>query len=154
MYLIRELAKKYNLTRTALLHYDKIGLLKPSSYSESGYRLYTTEDEERLSKIVLFRSMGIPLNRIKELIGTKQSQLANALMKRLDELNMEIERLKGEQNRIIKLLSEIKILEKHFEEADPDLDYVPLLNGIDPVKWHSNFENISPEMHRKFIKIF
>lgn len=154
MYLIRQLAKKYGLTRTTLLHYDKIDLLKPSTYSETGYRLYTDKDEKRLEKIVLFRSMGISLGRIKELIGSQQSQLGNALMKRLDELNREIGTLREQQKKIIELLNEVKVLEKHLEGGDTNIEQFPLLNDIDPVKWHSQFEAMSPEMHRKFIKVF
>lgn len=153
MYLIRELAKKYNLTRTALLHYDKIGLLKSSQYSEAGYRLYTDKDEECLKKIVLFRSMGIPLSKIKELITSKQSRLTNVLMKRLDEINREIDEKKNQQGKIIELLSKVNELEKYINPEDKDLKQFPILFGIDPVKWHINFENISPEMHRKFLKI-
>ena len=153
MYLIRDLAKKYNLTRTTLLHYDKIDLLKPSARSEAGYRLYNDEDDERLQKIVLFRSMGISLKVIKILIGSQQSRLANILMQRLNELNLEIKALKDQQQNIIDLLDKVKILEKHFSAQKEDIDQFALLCDIDPVNWHLQFEAISPEMHKKFLKL-
>jgi len=37
---IGELAKRAGLTVRALHHYDHIGLLSPSSRSDSGFRLY------------------------------------------------------------------------------------------------------------------
>ena len=65
MYLIRQLAAKYKLTRTSLLHYDAIGLLSPSGRTEAGYRLYSEDDETKLQSILLFRSMGISLGNIR-----------------------------------------------------------------------------------------
>ena len=40
MYTIRKLAAIANISTRTLRYYDEIGLLKPTSYMESGYRLY------------------------------------------------------------------------------------------------------------------
>lgn len=41
---IKEVAKLAGISVRTLQYYDKIGLLKPSEKTESGYRLYTNED--------------------------------------------------------------------------------------------------------------
>ena len=153
MYLIRQLAAKYNLTRTALLHYDSIGLLTPSARTEAGYRLYSEEDEKKLHRILLFRSMGIPLDKIKRLIEKDESRIAGALMNRLNELNREIGELKKQQKNIINLLKEVKILEEFLNKENHDYKNFPLLNGIDPSEWHKQFEAMSPELHKEFLEI-
>lgn len=51
-----------------LHHYDEIGLLAPSERSESGYRLYSAGDLERLHQILLFREFGFALLDIRRII--------------------------------------------------------------------------------------
>ena len=51
MYTIGKLAKKFDLSRSTLLYYDSIGLLKPSSRTESEYRQYSEDDAARLEQI-------------------------------------------------------------------------------------------------------
>lgn len=41
---VNEVSKIAGISIRALQYYDKIGLLKPSAYSESGYRLYGDEN--------------------------------------------------------------------------------------------------------------
>lgn len=153
MYLIRQLAAKYHLTRTALLHYDDIGLLSPSARTEAGYRLYSEEDEARLKRILLFRSMGIPLDSIRQLLETDGSRLANALLVRLSELNEEIEELKQRQRNIINLFKDVKAIEEYLGDGKDEFANRILFNEIDPLKWHEQFEAASPNLHREFLKI-
>jgi DNA-binding transcriptional MerR regulator len=40
MHTIGQAAKHANLSRSTLLYYDRIGLLRPSGRSRAGYRLY------------------------------------------------------------------------------------------------------------------
>lgn len=153
MYLIRQLAAKYNLTRTTLLHYDAIGLLSPSTRTEAGYRLYSEEDEKRLQSILLFRSMGISLDSIGQLLGNDESRLANALLIRLDELNQEIGELKNRQRNIINLFKEVKTFEEFLSHGNHNPKSPVLFNGIHPVEWHEQFEATSPNLHKEFLEV-
>ncbi len=52
MYRITQLAQRQGLSRSTLLHYDRIGLLHASDRSPSGYRIYTElEFEKREAQI-------------------------------------------------------------------------------------------------------
>jgi DNA-binding transcriptional MerR regulator len=153
MYLIRQLASKYNLTRTSLLHYDAIGLLCPSARTEAGYRLYSAEDEKKLGSILLFRSMGIPLENIKHLLGTDKSRLANALLLRLDELNREIGALKQKQKNIVTLFQDLKTLEDFIGQMNSDPENRMLFNDIHLLEWHEQFEATSPDLHKEFLEL-
>jgi MerR family transcriptional regulator, thiopeptide resistance regulator len=153
MYRIRQLAAKYGLTRTSLLHYDSIGLLAPSTRSEAGYRLYSEEDEKRLQNILLFRSMGISLDSIRNLLEHKESNLANALMVRLSELNRKIEELRRQQKNIIDLFKDVTIFERILTDGDRDRIGEVLLGGIRPLEWHEMFESMSPDLHREFLAL-
>jgi MerR family transcriptional regulator, thiopeptide resistance regulator len=153
MYLIRQLASKYKLTRSSLLHYDAIGLLSPSARSEAGYRLYSEEDEKKLQGILLFRSMGISLENIGLMLKYDDSSLANAMMIRLNELNKEIEELKQRQKNIIELFKKLNVFEKFLIKENKNQLTRILMKGINPLEWHEQFEKISPDLHKEFLEI-
>jgi len=69
MYRIGELAKRYQVKNDTLRFYDKCGLLVPSSRSESGYRIYTESDAQRLSFILRAKAIGFSLTDIAELLS-------------------------------------------------------------------------------------
>lgn len=153
MYLIRELARKYNLTRSSLLYYDSIGLLSPRGRTQAGYRVYNDGDEKRLANIILFRSMGISLSQIKELLENDHSKLASVLFKRLGHLNQEIAALRNQQKNIINLLKEVGNLKKFIDTLKNRRVNMSLLDGIDPLEWHRRFEEMSPDIHGELLAI-
>lgn len=59
------LASKMNVTVRTLQYYDKQGLLKPSSQSEGGRRLYTDKDMIKLNQILSLKFLGFSLEDIK-----------------------------------------------------------------------------------------
>jgi len=78
VYRIREFATLAGVTVRALHHYDRLGLLKPSARSRSGYRLYRDCDLARLEQIVVLKFLGLPLKEIARLLK-KESPLPDAL---------------------------------------------------------------------------
>ena len=42
-------------------YYDQIGLLKPSYINDSGYRIYTSEEVDKLQQIVFFREQDVSI---------------------------------------------------------------------------------------------
>ena len=63
-YTVSELAKMAGVSVRTLHHYDQIGLLKPSSRTAAGYRLYEQPGLLRLQQILFFRELGLPLAEI------------------------------------------------------------------------------------------
>lgn len=59
-----KLAKKLALSRIALLYYDSLGLLQPTTRSAANYREYSDEDVERLRTICTLRKAGLRLKDI------------------------------------------------------------------------------------------
>lgn len=55
---INEAAKLTGVTVRTLHYYDQIGLLRPETVTDTGYRLYGEKDLERLSQILFFRGAG------------------------------------------------------------------------------------------------
>jgi len=69
MYRIGELAQLFELKTDTLRFYEKHGLLSPSSRTDSGYRIYTQSDAERLRFIVRAKGVGFTLADIAELLS-------------------------------------------------------------------------------------
>ena len=58
-------AKICSVTKKALYHYEKIGLLKPALIRENGYRYYTLEQADRVATIRLLECLGSSLDEIR-----------------------------------------------------------------------------------------
>lgn len=152
-FLISQLAERFSLSRSTLLYYDAIGLLTPSLRSEAGYRLYSESDFLRLERVVLFRSLGVPLKEIATYLDTPENSPLSLLLKRMVDLNREIERLRDQQRTILDMI-----------EADGSLAGIrPRLHlfesfgrslGIERsgyLEVHRAFERASPDLHRRFL---
>lgn len=153
---IGRLARRFGLSRSTLLYYDSIDLLKPSSRTASDYRLYTEEDAERLDQICRYRRAGIPLEDIKQLIDSAGGRLVEILERRLDDLNGEIQALQEQQRLIVGLL-----------ENQGQLGRVRIMNrerwisllaasgfGEEQMRrWHAEFERAAPKKHREFLEL-
>lgn len=91
---IGEFAKRSGVTVKTLLHYDKIGLLKPSDKTESGYRLYCEEDFLKLQQITTLKFIGLSLSEIKNILFESGENLENMIViqkKALEEKKKHIE---------------------------------------------------------------
>jgi len=152
---ISQLAKKFNLSRSALIYYDKIGLLKPSARSESNYRIYIEENIKNLERICVYRNTGMSLKDIKKIIHTKGKNGVAQLEDRLIALNTEIQSLRKQQQHILNLLKTTG-LKKKVRIMDK-ARWVELLqsSGMDEqamLRWHGEFERLSPESHQDFLE--
>ena len=156
MFTIGKLARKFNLSRSTLLYYDRIGLLKPSGRTPSQYRIYTQRDVQRLDKICLFRRAGLDLKTIAATLSTTQSALAEILELQVDRLNQKIQDLRRQQHLIVGLLKKIKAEDLPLKVMDKH-SWVCLLRsaGMDDKAmgdWHHAFEQLSPDAHQHFLE--
>ena len=155
MYSIGHLVKTFAVSRSTLLYYDKIGLLKPSGRSGANYRQYTQKDLDRMAQIVLYREAGLSLEAIAELLDSSGSQSANILQQRLNHLNDEISHLRRQQQLIVKLLGKRSLLKR--AKVMNKAQWVKILraSGMDDEamrQWHIEFERDLPEVHTDFLE--
>lgn len=83
-----EIQNKTGLTRKAIEYYEEKGLIKPLK-SENGYRDYSEEDMKILSKISLFRKVGLSISEIKECLSSNGNSLSSILRKKQHQLDIE-----------------------------------------------------------------
>lgn len=153
-YTIGRLAKKHGLSRSALLYYDKVGLLRPSSRGSGGYRFYDESDDERLRQILLYRSAGVSLEDIKTIFAASDSQVKAILQERFEALNQEISTLHQQQHIIARLLKNMDMLcqsKVMTKQVWCDLLRSAGFSEEDMRQWHVLFEDMAPEKHRAFL---
>lgn len=80
VYTIKQIAELSGVSTRTLRFYDERSLLKPAYLSDSGYRMYTEKEVDRLQQILLYRSMGLPLKSIKELVDRPDEIIQETLM--------------------------------------------------------------------------
>ncbi|MBE5811029.1 MAG: MerR family transcriptional regulator [Clostridiales bacterium] len=90
---IGELSAMTHVSIRTLRHYDKLGLLKPSHVTESGYRQYDESALQRLHTILLFRELEFPLADIQRIIDAPDFEPIEALDKQITLLTMRREHI-------------------------------------------------------------
>lgn len=154
-YSINHLCKQSGLSRSTLLYYDTIGLLKPSGRSHNNYRRYSQTDVSRLEQICLYRQTGIPLEEIKYLLESSEGTIRDVLENRLDELNKEINIIRKQQHLILNILKNEGLVKRlQILERDTLVEVLKLagLNEDDMAMFHAKLEEMSPEGHQIFLE--
>lgn len=121
---IGEFAKRSGVTVKTLLHYDKIGLLKPSEKTESGYRLYCEDDFLKLQQITTLKFIGLSLSEIKNVLFESGENLENMIAiqkKALEEKKKHIEEIISVFNK-----AEVTAKEKGFLDANTLINIIKL----------------------------
>lgn len=90
---VNEVSKLSGVSVRTLHYYDKIGLLKPTAITGSGYRLYDDTTLERLQHILLFRELQFPLKDIKEILDSPDFDRNRALEQQIKLLELKKEHL-------------------------------------------------------------
>jgi MerR family transcriptional regulator, thiopeptide resistance regulator len=120
-----EFARRAGVTVRTIRYYDRLGLLKPSTRSESGQRLYSKVDFARLQQILTLKLIGLSLDEIKHLLTTDQAAIRHLLERQ--------RRVLTEQAR--QLAAVIQTIEQAQAtlNASPDLDLETFISIIKAV---------------------
>jgi MerR family transcriptional regulator, thiopeptide resistance regulator len=153
-YSISRLARACGLSRSTLLYYDRLGLLKPSGRTGAGYRYYTHAEQRRLERISHFRQAGLTLKEIRAVLSSGGKPGARLLEKRLGETADKMVGLKNQQRLLAGMLRQVASGTRP-PEVDVEL-WIEMLRaaGVDHDgmhRWHSEFERRAPEGHQEFL---
>lgn len=99
---VKEVAELTGVSVRTLHHYDEIGLLKPETVTESGYRIYSGVNLETLQQILFFRELGFSLGKIKEIISDPRYDRNEALAL---QRRMLVDR-RGQLDRMISVIDQ------------------------------------------------
>lgn len=152
---VTQIARRFGLSRTTILYYESCGLLKPALRSAAEYRFYGAKEVDRLDRICLYRSVGLSIHDIRQLLSAPNNDAAQLLQRRLQELDLEIGKLRDHQRAILRLLQSKKVRRR---TADMTKDkWVAIMKSAgfseqDMHRWHQQFERSEPQEHQEFLQ--
>src|SRR5690349_2766352 len=103
---VTHLARACGLSRSTVLYYESMGLLKASRRSAGNYRVYGEKELLRLRQVCVYRDAGLKLSDIRSLLEEPASDAAAVLERRLVEIEGEIQELRSHQHAIARLLKD------------------------------------------------
>lgn len=92
-YTVKQLATMAGVTARTLHYYDEIGLLRPSSVGDNGYRYYDDAAALRLQQIMFYRELGLSLDDIGAVLDSPEFDLLLALRAHREALRRRAARL-------------------------------------------------------------
>ena len=153
-YSISKIARACGLSRSTLLYYDRIGLLRPSGRTGADYRYYTDADLGRLERIRRFREAGLTLKEIRDVLSSGGKPGTRLLEKRMRDTAANIVALKKQQRMLAGMFRQVAS-GKRPASIDKKL-WVEMLRaaGMDQAameRWHKEFERRAPDGHNEFL---
>ncbi|OIK10598.1 hypothetical protein BIV60_20470 [Bacillus sp. MUM 116] len=137
VYHITEFAKKSSVSVRTLRYYDKLGLLVPSIYDETGYKLYTDDDFTNLQTILSFKFLGFSLNEIKDILTEHSEELP----KRLEQQKAM---MMGRRVQIDQILEAIEQVQDSFQTETFNYELVTKLIQVTQM-------NLKPEWVNQYL---
>lgn len=155
MLTVSRLAKRFRISRTTILYYEKEGLLPPAHRSNNGYRRYGDDEVERLATIMAYRSFGVPVAEIATLLLQRsEDKQEQCLRNQFANLEREIQKLRRQQQAILDFLDNPELLEEKMvtKERWVEIMRASGMDDDDMKNWHSQFEKLEPEAHQEFLQ--
>ncbi len=152
---VTTIGRAAGISRSTVLYYESLGLLRASRRTDSNYRVYGEGDLHRLKQIVGYRAAGLTLDDIRGILNRPSSDFVEILRRRLASLTGEVERLREHQRAIGRLLQTSDKLTREKEMTKEKWVEIMRASGFsdaDMHRWHTQFEQSAPEEHEEFLK--
>lgn len=151
---VSQAARRCGLSRSTLLYYESIGLVRPAR-TTSRYRSYSETDLERLRQICVYRNAGLAIDDVRLLLDRGLSGASAVLRRRLMEIEQEVDRLRAHQAAILRLLHEDQNIGRSDMVTKEKWVEVMRKAGFseeDMHRWHCEFERAAPDEHQEFLE--
>ena len=143
---ISQVAKLTGISTRTLQYYDEIGLLKPSDFTSSDYRLYNDDALQKLQQILFFKELDFKLKEIKEILENPEFDKIEAYKKQKKLLCLKRTRM----DKLIDLLSKLEKGEQCMSFKEFDLtEYIEALEQFkskksdEVIKYWGSIENFN-----------
>ncbi|MBF2077899.1 MAG: MerR family DNA-binding protein [Synechococcales cyanobacterium T60_A2020_003] len=112
---VGEVARQLDLNPQTLYFYERIGLIPPLQRTESGYRLFSQQDVDRLVFITRTKALGLTLDEIKDILMLRDGRsltcgaVYERLASKLAQIEQQIQQLQTLQQELQPLLEQCQI---------------------------------------------
>jgi DNA-binding transcriptional MerR regulator len=155
MMTVSVLARRSGLSRTTLLYYESQGLLRRPPRTAGNYRAYADDDVRRVQQIGLLRKVGLSVAEIRSLLNRPGGGASAILERRLVTIDAEIERLRGHQRDILRLLKRSSSFRRSQMITKDKWVSIMKAAGFsrdEMNRWHAEFEKNAPQEHQEFLE--
>ena len=131
---VAAVARRTGVSVRTLHYYEEIGLLKPSSRTSSGHRLYTPGDIQRLQQIRSLQQLGLSLADIDDCLAEARIDARKVIddhLAKVVEQRRTLERLEGQLRRLSDELERGGLGDAHTTET--------LLNALESITMYDKF---------------
>jgi DNA-binding transcriptional MerR regulator len=149
------LARACGLSRSTLLYYESLGLLRRPPRTDGNYRAYGDADLARLRQIGVYRKVGLRLASIRAVLDQPRGDASAILERRLVEIDADIETLRAHQRDILRLLERSRPLARRAPMTKDTWVGIMRRAGFTDAAmhtWHAEFERTAPADHQEFLE--
>jgi DNA-binding transcriptional MerR regulator len=151
---IARAARAVGLSRTTLMYYERLGLIRPLRRANSRYRTFRPADLQALFLIARWRAIGLPLATIRHLLVERHA-VAGALRDHVRALERSVAALQDQRRLTLEMLGE----GTHAAGTTPvtKAAWTEMFRSIGMSDeqmrtWHAQFERRNPAGHREFLR--
>lgn len=135
---IGQLASRLGVNPRTIRYYERIGLTPEPERSGGGYRLYDTNDEDRLRFIKSAQRIGLTLGEIKETLAFRErgeppcDYVASVIEQRLIEVNQRLRDLREFKRELSELRDRIRTQGTARQQDGAYCHYIQTAGGSQP----------------------
>jgi DNA-binding transcriptional MerR regulator len=150
---ITKLARECGLSRTTVLYYESLGLLRPARQSAGNYRMYSDADLARLREVCTYRASGLKLGDIRSILDRPPGEATAVLQRRSSKSrtrsrrcgNISAPSRAARGNQSLKEAS-------NGDEAGIEIMRAAGFSEEQMQRWHREFEKAEPAEHEEFLQ--
>lgn len=142
---IGDISRFFDIPASTFRYWEDVGVISPAKDQINNYREYTVEDLMRISDVIFYKNLGLPLKNICQMESTtpeQHYQLFEEKMAELQQQQIALQR-RGEKlrchMRAIQTLRELR--ENPYQETDIDTDCIVSFELVEREKLRRYIEN-------------
>lgn len=142
---IGEISHFFDLPASTLRYWEDAGIVVSCKNAENNYREYTVADLMKLSDIIFYKNLGIPLKKIPTMEHSTPEEHESLFEAKIEELKDQQQQIQRRIEKLYSRLDAIHTLEElrlhPFTKTDIDTDYIVSFDLIEIEKLRQYMED-------------